>query len=175
VVWLAGDVPSLLVALGLLGIVVALVVAAVKPRFASAPFLVALACGLLIGSTQVFESRLAGYDPMPRWGQRVREECASGCDVSLYRLHAYSLDFYSGLDWTIAPNLGGDFPSRLRHDRGFLVLPTDQEGALAQLPFRWEVLDRSPILDKSWLAAALGRGDSPFRSVSLVRFERNRT
>ncbi|MFY9550924.1 MAG: glycosyltransferase family 39 protein [Thermoanaerobaculia bacterium] len=172
---LVGEGPSILVALGLFLVAAALAFGAVSPGAHAAPFVAALACAILLAATQVFESRLAGFDPSPRWGAAVRAECGGGCDTYLYGIHAYSMDFYSGRDWVMVPDLSAEFLKRLRHERGFLVIPTDQEGALAQLPFRWEVLDRSPILDKSWLSAALGRSDRAFRSLSLVRFDRTPT
>jgi 4-amino-4-deoxy-L-arabinose transferase-like glycosyltransferase len=171
---LAGEGPSLLVALGIFCLAAALTAGAAAPRSEVAPFAAAFACAVLLGAMQVFESRLARFDPMPRWGAAIRAQCAGGCDVFLYRIHAYSLDFYSRLDWTVVPDLSAELTKRVRQQRGFLVMPTDQEAALADFPFRFEVLDRSPILDKSWLAAALGRSDRAFRSLSLVRFERPR-
>lgn len=171
---LAGDAASILVGLGLSCVAAALAAGAARPRADRAPFLTALACGLLLAAVQIFESRLARFDPVPRWGAAIRAECGGGCDTYLYGIHAYSLDFYSRHDWVIVPDLSRGFLDRLRHERGFLVLPTDREAALAQLPFPWEVVDRSPILDKSWLAAALKRSDRAFRNLSLVRFERGR-
>ncbi len=169
---LAGMRPSLFVALGLLVLLGALAAAAAAPRSDAAPFAVALASGFLLVTTQVFESRLAAYDPIPRWGATIRAECAGGCDAYLYGIHAYSLDYYTRLDWVVVKELSGEFQKRLEHPRGFLVLPTDKESALSPLPFHWQVLDRAPILDKSWLAAALGRPDRAFRSLSLIRFDR---
>ncbi len=170
---LGGWVPSVLVAAGFGVLAVSLAVGA-HDRTDSAPFAVALACALLLAALQHYESRLAPYDPVPKWGAMVGAECRGGCDTYMYGIHAYSLDFYSGKDWVIVPDLADGFTKRLAHDRGFLVLPTDREPDLAQLPFPWKVVDRAPILDKSWLAAALGRSGNAFRSLSLVRFERNR-
>jgi hypothetical protein len=143
-----------------------------RSRMESAPFTVALACGLLLWAMQIYESRLAPYDPVPKWGALVSAECRQGCDTYMYGIHAYSLDFYSRKDWVIVTDLSESFTRRLAHERGFLVLPTDKEADLAQLSYPWKVLDRAPILDKSWLAAALGRSGTAFRSLSLVRFER---
>ncbi len=170
-VTLGGHGPSILVAVGFGVLAIALSVGA-RSRTESAPFAVALACGLLFWAMQIYESRLAPYDPVPKWGALVRAECREGCDTYMYGIHAYSLDFYSGKDWVIVPDLSESFTMRLAHERGFLVLPTDKEADLAQLPYPWKVLDRAPILDKSWLAAALGRSGTAFRSLSLVRFER---
>ena len=168
---LGGWVPSVLVAVGFGVLAVSLAVGA-HDRTDSAPFAAALACGLLLAALQHYESRLAPYDPVPKWGAMVGVECGEGCDTYMYGIHAYSLDFYSRKDWVIVPDLGDSFTKRLAHEKGFLVLPTDKEADLAQLPFPWKVVDRASILDKSWLAAALGRSANAFRSLSLVRFER---
>jgi len=171
---LGGLIPSILVAVGFAVLAIALAVGA-RVRSNSAPFAAAFACAILLAAMQHYESRLAPYDPVPKWGALVSAECREGCDTYMYGIHAYSLDFYSRKDWTIVPDLSQSFTKRLAHDKGFLVLPTDKEADLARLPFPWEVVDRAPILDKSWLAAALGRSGSAFRDLSLVRFERRPT
>ncbi len=64
----------------------------------------ALACGVFLLGLQRFEQPMARFDPFPDWGDRVRRECAAGCDGFFVRLNAYSLEFTpasSGRRWEI--------------------------------------------------------------------------
>ena len=113
---------------------------------------------------------MARYDPFPDWGERVRRECGAGCDGFFVRLNAYSLEFYSRFEWT---PLGDprELVGRTRHERGFIVMRSDREPQLAELPMTVQVLDRRLTFRRRWASAALKRGAGAFESLSLVRID----
>ena len=152
----------------------ALVGAVIAPGNSRAPFGVALACGVFLLSLQAFEGRLDRFDPLPEWGERVRRECAEGCDGFLVGNNYNSIDFYSRYDWLPVPEGLSGVPGRLRHSRGFVLMWTADEPDLAKLPLKAEVLDRRPVIRRRIVETLLGRGEGGIESLSLVRVERER-
>lgn len=129
----------------------------------------ALACGILLLALALGEERLERRDPLPAWGERLRRECGSACDGFLLGMDAYSLDFYSRFEWVWVADPAREIPRKMRHRRAFLVMWSELDVMLRELPFSWRVVEKGEVLSGQWAAAALGlRKGSPFRSVSLV-------
>ena len=149
----------------------ALAAAAIAPENPRAPFGVALACGVFLLSLQGFEGRLDRFDPLPEWGERVRRECAGGCDGFLVGNNYNSIDFYSRFDWLPVPEGLPGVPSRLSRSKGFVLMWTASEPDLANLPLKAEVLDRRPVIRRRIVETLLGRGEGGIESLSLVRVE----
>ena len=163
--------PALLLGLAVAALAAALVAAAARPESARLPFVVLLAAGLVLGALQDLDLRLGRWDPLPEWGARVRAECAAGCDGFLYGNNFNSIAFASGFDWTMVAD-----PSRLSqslsHDTAFVVMWTSDEGRLAGLPLRWEVVERRKTFRGGLVPTAFGRGEG-MDSLSLVRVTRS--
>ena len=157
---------------GLAVLTTALVAAAIAPGDGRAPFGVALACGVFLLSLQTFEGRLDRFDPLPEWGERVREECAAGCDGFLIGNNYNSVNFYSRFDWLPVPEGLSGVPGRLRHAKGFVLMWTTLEPDLAKLPLKADVLDRRPVIRRRLLETLIGRGEGGIEWLSLVRVER---
>ncbi len=160
-----------LLAMGLAALAVALVVASIRPENPRTPFAVLVACGLLMLSVQNADIRLGRLDPLPGWGERVRAECAGGCDGFLYGNNFNSINFYSRFDWKMSADparLAGE----LSHRKGFLVMWTNLEPRLAAVPLRWEVVERRPVFRGGIVATVLGLDGGGLESLSLVRIER---
>lgn len=160
-----------LLALGLAALAVALIAAGVLPENPRTPFAVVVGCGLLLLCLQNLDLRLGRLDPLPGWGERVRAECAGGCDGFLFGNNFNSIDFYSRFDWTMVAD-PARLPGELAHRKGFLVMWTSLEPRLAGVPLRWEVVDRRPALRGGLVATALGIDGGGLDSLSLVRIER---
>ena len=168
---LAGSrVPVVLLVLGLAALAVALVAASIGPENPRTPFAVLVACGLLMLCVQNVDIRLGRLDPLPGWGDRVRAECAGGCDGFLFGNNFNSIDFYSRFDWAMLPD-PARLPGELKHRKGFLVMWTSMEPHLSGVPLRWEVVDRRPALRGGLVATALGMEGGGLDSLSLVRIE----
>jgi len=149
----------------------ALSAAALAPRHPRALFATALACGALCLALRILDERLARFDPLPDWGERIRRDCGAECDAFLYGLNATSLDFYSRLDWIWLDDPARQLPARMRHRKGFLVLLTSLEPELARLSVPWEVVDRRADFG-SYRAGLLARPVSEsLKSLSLVRIQ----
>ncbi|HEY3203886.1 MAG TPA: glycosyltransferase family 39 protein [Thermoanaerobaculia bacterium] len=166
---LAGTDAAVLAGIGIVGFVAAFGVGAMTPGGRLSPLRAALAVAILLLAIRNFESRLSRFDPLPAWGERVRAECASGCDGFLYGIDAYSIDFYSRLDWSLLADPGKELPPRLRHRTGFIVMWTDSEPVLARLPWTSQVLDRRSVFQQHWATALWKPAGSLFRSLSFVR------
>ncbi|HWZ86291.1 MAG TPA: glycosyltransferase family 39 protein [Thermoanaerobaculia bacterium] len=161
---------GVLLGLGLAALCAALASAAGRPDNPRLPFVVVLAAGLLLAALQDLDLGLGRWDPLPEWGARVRAECSTGCDGFLYGNNYNSIAFASGFDWTMIAD-AARLPESLGHDKGFVVMWTNDESRLEGLPMRWEVVDRRPAFRGNVIAAAFGRGDG-IASLSLVRVEK---
>lgn len=160
---------ALFVGIGIVSLAAALAASARAPGKDWTVPATAFACGLLFVSLALCEGRLARFDPLPEWGERLRSECRGGCDGFLLGLDAYSLDFYTRFEWTWVADPEHELPPRIRHRKAFLVMWSDLEPMLAHLPFPWRVVEKRTALTGQWAAAALGVGrGSPFQSLSLV-------
>ncbi len=157
---------------GLLALGAAICLAALRPNDSRVPFVVALACGVLLLALQGFEARLGRFDPLPDWGARVRTECGGGCDGFLFANNFNSMDFYSGFDWTFIADPAREIPERLAHRKAFVVTWTSQEPHFERLALKWEVLDRRPAFRHGPMSAALGVPGQGVDSLSLIRIER---
>lgn len=160
-----------LLALGLSALAAALIAAAFAPESARSPFAVLVGCGLLLASLQSLDLALGRLDPLPAWGERVRRECAGGCDGFLFGNNFNSVDFYSRFDWTMLAD-PARLPDALVHRKGFLVMWSSMEPHFANLPLRWEVVDRQPALRGGLVPTALGLEGGGLDSLSLVRVEK---
>ncbi len=163
--------PALGAGLSLAVLAAALAAAGARPESLRRPWAVVLASGLVLAAVQDLDLRLARWDPLPAWGDRVRSECLGACDGFLYGNNFNSVDFYSGFDWTMS----GD-PARIAgamtHRKGFVILWTSDEPRLQALPLRWRVVDRQPTFRGGLVATALGGGGEGLDSLSLVKVER---
>ncbi|HKA37835.1 MAG TPA: hypothetical protein VKH43_13510, partial [Thermoanaerobaculia bacterium] len=149
---------------------------AVATRPVRAITAVALSCGVLFLSVALCEERLERRNPIPAWGERIRAECAPGCDGFLVGLEAYSLDFYSGVEWRWIADPARDVPRLATHRKIFLVLWSGLEVMLRDLPFRWRVVGKGEVLSGQWAAAAMGlrKREGPFLWLSLVEITPDR-
>ena len=167
---LVGSFDAIFLGAGIMALAIALVAGAFARRPAGAVPAVALACGVLFLALALCEIRLESRDPLPAWGARVRSECAPGCDGFLVGLEAYSLDFYSGVEWLWVADPSHDVPRLAKKPKVFLVMwSAEVEAMLRDLPWRWSVLATGDVLSSQWAVDAMGlRKESPFRSLSLV-------
>ena len=169
---LAGSRSAVLfVGIGLVALGAALVSGIVARPSPRTPFAVALASGILLLSLQNLDIRLGRWDPFPSWGARVRAECAGGCDGFLSGNNFNSIDFYSGFDW-IGVLDPARLPEQMSHHRAFVVMWTSLEPRLADLPLKWEVVERRPVFHGPLVATVLGLGRVGFDSLSLIRIEK---
>ncbi len=153
---------------GLAAMVVAAAACALAPGDLR-PFVGAgLACGLLLLGVQRFDERLARFDPFGEWGERIRRECGSGCDLFLIGANASSLTFSSRADWSSFAQPPPDLAALRTHARGFVVVRTDEERRLPPLPAGSEVVERRLVLARPRVAAAADRKGA-FESLSLIR------
>jgi len=150
----------------------ALLACAAAPRSRAAPFAVALACGVVCLAGRLADERFGRFDPLPAWGERARAECAGGCDGFVYGEEVTSLEFYSGFDWTPVLDPGRDIPQMMHHDKAFLLVKSSLEPALAELPLRWEVLERCPTYGSYSLDQFVGPRKGSATMLSLVRISR---
>jgi 4-amino-4-deoxy-L-arabinose transferase-like glycosyltransferase len=175
--WVAGLLAGLVgwSTVSLLGVAGALVLAGVlavasRPMGLRTCAAVALACCFCFLALERLDQGLARYDPIPQWGERVRRECLQGCDRFLLDVNTNNLEFYSRLAWEWV-NRPPELIERTRHRQGFLVMRSSDERLLAELPMRFEVLDRRPWLPGDWSSVAFWRRRSPIESLSLVSVE----
>ncbi|MGH9400096.1 MAG: ArnT family glycosyltransferase [Thermoanaerobaculia bacterium] len=167
----AGPGAAVFLGVALVVFLTALFAAALSPRDSRALFSAALACGVVCLALRVLDERIARFDPLPDWGERVRRDCAAGCDGFLYGLKANSLDFYSRLDWAWLDDPAHQLAGRMRHRKAFLVMPTRLEPQLAALPVTWEVIERRASFG-SYGVDMLGENwPDALQSLSLVRIE----
>ena len=151
-------------------VVAAALVAAGSPRRLVAGAGVAIACGVCFLALMQIDRRLAAFDPMPAWGERVRRECPlDDCDCFLVTVNTISVEFYSQRAWRSVLH-PFKLIGRTRHRTGFLVMRTAEEPSLNELPMRYEVLERRPWIAGDWVTVAR-RERSPVESLSLVRIE----
>ena len=168
---LAGSGAAAFHGVALAGFAAAVWAAIVAPRDPRALFGTALACGVLCLSLRILDERLARFDPLPEWGERVRRDCGRECDGFLYGLNATSLDFYSRLDWIWLEDPSRQLPARMRHRKGFLVMPTSLEPRLEGLPVKWEVVDRRADFGSYRAGLLVETASEALESLSLVRIE----
>jgi 4-amino-4-deoxy-L-arabinose transferase-like glycosyltransferase len=166
---LVGSGRAALLGVGIAGIAVALAAGARRPRAFSALAASALFGGVLFFGLALCEERLEARDPLPAWGERLRRECASGCDGFLLGLDALSLDFYTRFEWVWVADPSTEIPRRVRHRKAFLVMWSELDVMLKNMPFPWRVIEKGEVPSPQWTLEALGlRRRSPFQSLSLV-------
>ncbi len=168
----AGAGVTLFVGVALAFLAAALLACVAAPRRSPALFAVVLACGLLCLGMRFADERFGRFDPLPAWGERARAACAQGCDGFVYGEEVTSLEFYSGFDWIPVLDPVRDIPERMRHRQAFVVLKSSLEPGLADLPFRWEVLERCPSFGSYSLDQFVGPKKGSPTLLSLVRIER---
>ncbi len=168
----AGPPVTLFVGLALVGLAVSLLGCVAAPRSARAALCVALASGIVCLGARLADEKFGRFDPLPAWGKRARAECAEGCDGFVFGEDVTSLEFYSGFDWAPVIDAGREIPEMMRHRRAFVVMKSSLEGALAELPFRWEVLERCPTYGSYSFDQFAGPGKGSATMLSLVRIEK---
>ncbi len=172
---LAGWDAYILLGLALALLLTALLIAFTKTGQTWGPAGVGLACGVLFLSILLIEGRTSRYDPVPDWGERVREECAGHCQGYLLRVRCSSINHYARWEWK-GPILD---PRKLLRRPGnqetFLVLRTRHERLVKKLPLGVEVLDRRPWLEQNWAAVALHPNRPALESLSLLRIHASRS
>lgn len=168
-----GVVRFLLISLGLL--VASLAACAAAPRSPRAALAVALACGLVALGGRLADERFGRFDPLPAWGERARAACAAGCDGFVFGEDVTSLEFYSGFDWMPVIDPGREIPALMRHRTAFVVMRSSMEAALAELPYRYEVLDRCATYGSYSIDRFMGPGKGSAVMLSLVRIQKNDT
>jgi 4-amino-4-deoxy-L-arabinose transferase-like glycosyltransferase len=168
----AGKGVSFFLGAALAALAAALAAGAAAPRSLPAKFAAALACGVLCLALRVADERFGRFDPLPAWGERARAECAEGCDGFLMGEEVTSLEFYSGFDWPLVTDPGREIPVMMRHRKAFLVMKTNLEPMLDDLPLKWEVLDRCTTYGSYSLDQLVGPKAGARDALSLVRIER---
>ena len=163
-------VPVLLAAVGLLTL--GLAACAAAPRSPRAALAVVLACGLVCLGGRLADERFGRFDPLPAWGERARAACASGCDGFVFGEDVTSLEFYSGFDWMPVIDPGREIPALMRHRTAFVVMRSSMEPALAELPYRWEVLDRCATYGSYSIDQFMGPRKGSAVMLSLVKVEK---
>jgi 4-amino-4-deoxy-L-arabinose transferase-like glycosyltransferase len=161
-----------LLGLSLIALAAALLACVAAPRSSPAMFAVALACGLVCLAGRFADERFGKFDPLPAWGRLARAECAQGCDGFVYGEEVTSLEFYSGFEWTPVLDPGREIPQMMQHGKAFLLLKTSLEPALAELPLKWEVLERCPTYGSYSLDQFVGSKKGSSTMLSLVRILR---
>ena len=164
---LAGRPATLWLGMGLAALALAAFACARASGSFRALVATALASGVLLLGLENFDERLARFDPFPAWGERIRAECAGGCDLFLIA-NASSMTFYSRSDWTRFTEIPADLAPLRKHPVGFLVIPTQDEGRLPPLPAGSRVLERRLVCAKPRIAAAADPNGA-FEPLSLVR------
>lgn len=149
-----------------------LVACAAAPRSARAALLAALACGAVCLGARLADERFGRFDPLPEWGERARAECAAGCDAFVFGEDVTSLEFYSGFDWAPIIDPGREIPAMMKHRTALVLMRTSMEAALAELPYRWEVLDRCATYGSYSIDQLMGPRKGSAVMLSLVRIER---
>jgi 4-amino-4-deoxy-L-arabinose transferase-like glycosyltransferase len=168
----AGKGAFVFLGLALAALAGALVAGAAAPRSVRVKLGAALACGVLCLALRVVDERFGRLDPLPAWGERARAECAEGCDGFLMGEEVTSLEFYSGFDWPLVTDPGREIPLMMRHRKAFLVLKTNLEPLLEDLPLKWEVLDRCSTFGSYSLDELIGPKAGRRDRLSLVRIEK---
>jgi 4-amino-4-deoxy-L-arabinose transferase-like glycosyltransferase len=168
-----GEGLAALLGIGLGALVLALVACAFRPRSARALLATAVACGILCLGARLADERFGRFDPLPAWGERARAECVSGCDGFVFGEDVTSLEFYSGFDWAPVIDPGREIPPMMSHDQAFVVMKSSMEPALAELPLKWEVLDRCATYGSYSFDRFVGSGKDSATMLSLVRVERS--
>jgi 4-amino-4-deoxy-L-arabinose transferase-like glycosyltransferase len=134
------------------------------------PFAVALACGLTFLALERLDERINRYDPIPEWGERIRRECADGCDGFYVSLNMGQQEYYTRFNW-VPLGKPQEVVGRTRHGKAFMIMDSSAEPQLSEIPMRSEVVDRRPWLAGNWITAAWKPGKSALESLSLVRIE----
>ncbi|HEY1435101.1 MAG TPA: glycosyltransferase family 39 protein [Thermoanaerobaculia bacterium] len=165
----AGAAVSIFAGVTLVALTLTLLACAIQPRRSRALFATVLACGLVCLAGRLADERFGRFDPLPAWGARARAACAAGCDGFVYGEEVTSLEFYSGFEWTPVLDPGREIPVLRRHDQAFLLVKTSLEPALAELPLKWEVLDRCPTYGSYSLDQFVGPKKGASTMLSLVR------
>ena len=168
----AGSTVVLFVGAALGVLAVTLFVCVALPRSARAALAVALACGLVCLGARLADERFGRFDPLPAWGQRARAECAGSCDGFVFGEDVTSLEFYSGFDWAPVIDPGREIPAMMKHRKAFVLMRTSMEPALAELPYRWEVLDRCATYGSYAFDQFVGPRKGSAVMLSLVRIDR---
>ena len=163
---------TLFLGVALAALVAALIACTAAPRRSPALFAVVLGCGLVCMAMRLADERFGRFDPLPAWGERARAACAQGCDGFVYGEEVTSLEFYSGFDWMPVLDPGRDIPERMKHRRAFVVLKSSLEPGLADLPLKWEVLERCPSFGSYSIDQFIGPKKGSPTLLSLVRIER---
>lgn len=169
----AGNGITLFLGASFVLLAVAVVFCAVRPRSATALLAAALACGVVALAGRVADERLGRFDPLPAWGERARAECRDGgCDGFVYGEDVTSLEFYSGFDWAPVIDPGREIPAMMTHRKAFVVVKSRLEPLLADLPYRWEVLERCPTYGSYSMDQLIGPKRGSETLLSLVRIEK---
>jgi 4-amino-4-deoxy-L-arabinose transferase-like glycosyltransferase len=134
------------------------------------PFAVALACGLSFLALERLDEQINRYDPIPEWGERIRRECAGGCDGFYVSLNMGQQEYYTRFNW-VPLGKPQEIIGRTRHQKAFMIMDSASEPQLAEIPLHSEVVDRRPWLAGNWISAAWRPGKSALESLSLVRIE----
>ena len=134
------------------------------------PFAVALTCGLCFLALERLDEQINRYDPIPEWGERIRRECAAGCDGFYVSLNMGQQEYYTRFNW-IPLARPQEFVGRTSHRKAFMIMDSRNEPFLAEVSMRSEVVDRRPWLAGNWITAAWKPGRSPLEYLSLVRIE----
>ncbi|HTR04724.1 MAG TPA: glycosyltransferase family 39 protein, partial [Thermoanaerobaculia bacterium] len=168
----AGAEVSALLGTALVLLVAALLVAAAAPQSARALFGVALAVGVVCLAGRLADERFGRFDPLPAWGRLARAGCTGGCDGFVFGEDVTSLEFYSGFEWNPVIDPAREIPAMMRHDTAYLLVRSSMEPALADLPLRWEVLERCPTYGSYSIDQFAGAKKGSATMLSLVRVER---
>ena len=175
--WISGFLSRLLsrdsvagLVLATVALLVTLVIGAQTRERSRLPFAVALACGICFLALERLDERINRYDPIPEWGERIRRECADGCDGFYVSLNMGEQEYYTRFNW-VPLGQPQEVVGRTRHPKAFMIMDSASEPLLSQIPMPTEVIDRRPWLAGNWITAAWKPGKSALESLSLVRVQ----
>src|SRR5262249_21710218 len=145
------SVARLVVAAALL--LAALVVGARTRERSRLPFAVALACGVCFLALERLDERINRYDPIPEWGERIRRECADGCDGFYVSLNMGQQEYYTRFNWVPLAR-PQELVGRTRHRKAFMIMDSASEPLLSEIRRRSHVGNRRPWLAGTWTRGA---------------------
>ncbi len=166
---LAGATPAFLFEASFALLSVAFVIAASRSAEGGVSAAVAsLGLALVFGAFLIMESRLGRWDPMPRWGERVKGHCGAGCTGVRLDITYTSLDFYSRLEWHDLDRV--ECVSDVIRGSGWVVADSARESELKRYG-RVRIVERRPFFEENWGKILLRPDQVSPSSLSLMMFE----
>ncbi len=165
---LAGATPAFIFEAAFELLVMAFLVAGSSSDSEVSTSIACLGLAVVFAAFLILEARLGRWDPMAKWGHRVRGHCGSGCAGVRLGVTYTSLDFYSGFEWHDSGSVEG--VSRLIPETGWVIADSTHEADLRKHG-SVQVIDRQLFLDENWGKILLRPGRVSTKWLSLMTFE----